>query len=214
MLLSLLLCFMNLAYAEQQLLPAITESIPVFELKEYPNSSVSVQQLITIASDLSQKKLTYLYGSSDPKNEGMDCSGTIHFLLNKVTNKDVPRQADEMYTWAEKKGHLYKVTQQDFSSQEFSNLKPGDLLFWSGTYNVKRNPPITHVMIYLGKNSQDKPLMFGASDGRRYKGKKIRGVSVFDFELPNDKSLAKFVGYSCVPELTCDESVVQESKPN
>jgi len=47
------------------------------------------------------------------------------------------------------------------------------------------------------------PLMFGASDGRYYNGKKMWGVSVFDFELPKPNSAAKFIGYSCVPQLTC-----------
>lgn len=56
-------------------------------------------------------------------------------------------------------------------------------------------------MLYLGKNIEGQPLMMGASNGRSYKGKKIYGVSVFDFQLPDNKS--KFLGYSCIPTLNC-----------
>ncbi len=57
-------------------------------------------------------------------------------------------------------------------SSDFSHLRPDDLLFWSGTYQVKRIPPITHVMLFLGKNKQNRLLMFGSSNGRPYQGKK------------------------------------------
>ncbi len=45
--------------------------------------------------------------------------------------------------------------------------------------------------------------MIGASDGRSYNGKKVYGVSVFDFKLPNEFSKAKFLGYSCIPDINC-----------
>ena len=162
--------------------------------------------------ELSQEKLTYLYGSADPKNKGMDCSGTIYYLLKSANVTNVPRSAEEMFLWAEKKGNLQQVSEKNVDSPSFSHLKPGDLLFWSGTYAIHRNPPITHVMIYLGKNSADQPLMFGSSDGRTYQGKKMWGVSVFDFKLPDGKSRAKFEGYSCIPHLTCGADVAEPRK--
>lgn len=58
-------------------------------------------------------------------------------------------------------------------------------------------------MLYLGKNDQGQRLMFGASDGRTYQGKSMWGVSLFDFKLPNPQSSSHFVGYSCIPHLTC-----------
>lgn len=197
--------FITFAYAQHDLTPAITKPIPISELKDYHNYSLIVRKLILIALSLSQKNLTYLYGSSDPKNNGMDCSGTIYYILKSTGINDVPRDASEMYTWAENKGKLYQVSDQNFHSVEYSKLKPGDLLFWSGTYVTHRNTPITHVMIYIGININNEPLMFGASDGRTYQGKKMWGVSVFDFKPPNDKSHARFVGYSCIPNLTCDK---------
>lgn len=182
---------------------AITSPVLVSQLQGYPSYPVTVQKLISLSVALSKMNLTYLYGSSDPKNKGMDCSGTIYYLLKQMNLADVPRQSDEQFSWAEKNGIYYKVKSNHFDSIEFSNIKPGDLLFWSGTYATKRHSPISHVMIYLGKNDKGERLMFGASDGRTYEGKKMWGVSVFDFKLPNNKGKQRFVGYSCIPNLTC-----------
>lgn len=199
----LVIIFISISiYATSTIPPAITEPIPINELKDFDTYSPVVKNLITKANELTHKHLTYLYGSADPNNMGMDCSGTIYYLLKSLGVKDVPRQSDQIYSWAEKNGKLIKVKSQEFNSPELSQLKPGDLLFWTGTYAVKRDIPITHVMIYLGLNAENKPLMFGASDGRTYQNKKMWGVSVFDFRLSNGRG-GNFVGYSCIPTLTC-----------
>lgn len=194
----------NVVYAENEIQPATTQAIPITQIVNYDNYPQAVKNIIAKALILSQKNLTYLYGSADPKNAGMDCSGTMYYLLTSMGIKSVPRQSSDIYLWVLKNGHFHATNTLDFNSPEFNNLKPGDLLFWSGTYAIKRDPPITHVMLYLGKNMQGEPLMFGASNGRTYQGKKMWGVSVFDFKLPDGKSSSKFEGYSCIPELTCD----------
>jgi hypothetical protein len=197
---SILLAFL-LSFIITNSVNATTTPIPISDLPNYHSYPTIVKELITSAKSLSQKNLTYQYGSSNPSNHGMDCSGTIHYLLSLKVN-DVPRQADEMLSWVETKGKLYHVKNYDISSSDFSHLKAGDLLFWSGTYSTNRRA--SHVMIYLGKNSEGRPLMFGASNGRRYQGKKMWGVSVFDLEFPRKGSSAKFIGYSCIPNLTCN----------
>lgn len=173
----------------------------------FKKNPIAVKDLILKASALAKANLTYLYGSADPKNKGMDCSGTIYYLLKSEHINDVPRSSDEMYQWVKRNGDLHQVTQNDLNSPEFSQLKPGDLLFWSGTYNMGKPNSITHVMLYLGKTSQNKPLMFGSSDGRVYEHKKMWGVSVFDFVLPGKNDSAKFIGYSCIPDFTCKATV-------
>lgn len=203
-LISLFLIPLNVIAGKQ--VAATTEPVPVSQISTFSTYSATVKNLILTATKLSQMNLTYLYGSADPKNKGMDCSGTIYYLLNQISLHDVPRQSDEIYAWVEKKGKLYHVNGNDFQSKEFSYLKPGDLLFWSGTYAVSRALPITHVMLYLGKNKEGEPIMFGASDGRTYHGKKMWGVSVFDFILPDGNGPQKFVGYGCIPGLTCVDS--------
>src|SRR5690606_27852789 len=163
---------------------------------DYPKD---VQNVITRALNLTKQNLDYKFGSADPKNGGMYCSGIIYYLLQALGQKDAPRQSDQIYFWVKKRGKFYPVKSRTFNSKEFQQLKPGDLLFWTGTYPVKRKSPISHVMLYLGKNKQGKHLMFGASNGRTYKNKQIWGVSVFDFNLPSAKSKSRFIGYSCIP---------------
>lgn len=183
----------------------VTKSIPVSELKEYETSSQVVKQLINDALHLSEMNLTYLFGSASPKNKGMDCSGTINYLLTKKYLTNVPRQADELFLWVKNKGQIVMTKSNNFNSKEFSKLKPGDLLFWSGTYPTHRKSAITHVMLYLGKNKKGEPIMFGSTRGRTFQGKKMNGVSVFNFTLPKQNMSQRFVGYGCIPDLTCDK---------
>jgi len=207
LLLAILILLTNSTFAEEIKHNAITQPLSVTQLAGFANYPPAVQQIIAKAATLSEQHLTYTYGSSDPKNGGMDCSGTIFYLLKEFKVNNVPRQANEMYEWAWKNGKFYAVNGNDFHAFEFSKLKPGDLLFWTGTYDAHREPPITHVMLYLGKNKQDQPLMFGSSDGRTYQGKQMWGVSVFDFKLPDSKATDRFIGYSCIPNLTCQDNI-------
>ena len=181
----LVLSFLSSNLFSQTIQSQNVTSIPTQALQNFNTNSEPVKKLLTIALDLATKNLGYLYGSADPGLGGMDCSGTIYYLLITSGLKDVPRSSDLIYQWVGEKGHFYGVHDHEFSSLEFSHLQPGDLLFWSGTYEIKRTINVTHVMLYLGKNKDGKPLMIGSSDGRTYKGKKVYGVSVFDFQLPD-----------------------------
>lgn len=179
------------------------ESISTHELQQFSSYPPAVKRIIKDALELASGNLKYLYGSADPKAGGMDCSGTLYYLLTHLGVKDVPRSSHLQYKWVQKQGHFYAVNDRTWNPLEFSHLKAGDMLFWSGTYVVEHASDVTHVMIYLGKNKQGQPLMVGASDGRTYKGRKIYGVSVFDFQLPNAGGKSRFLGYSCIPQLTC-----------
>ncbi len=183
--------------------PVSVSSIEPDDLAEYSKQPEKVQALIDYALSLTQKKLGYKYGSNTPDRGGMDCSGTVQHALTGV-GVSMPRSSYTQYQWALKEGVMNKVSGvHRVDDPALKNLKPGDLLFWTGTYSTgKRKPPISHVMIYLGTLKADgKPVMFGASSGRRYRGKKIHGVSVFDFKVPSAESKSRFVGYGPVPGL-------------
>ncbi len=176
------------------------------DLIEFPKLSKPIQLLITKALALTHQNLTYLYGSADPKEGGMDCSGFIYYLLSQIGLKDVPRSASQIYSWVRKEGLFKAVLSNNQGSFELSELKPGDLLFWIGTYPTANDPPITHVMIYLGHEKQTgEPVMVGSSDGRTYHGKRRWGVSVFDlfmkFANPHYhlNGSTKFIGYGKIP---------------
>lgn len=173
--------------------------INVDELEGFGEQPAAVRDLIRKAMELAGMNLKYKYGSADPSQGGMDCSGTIYFLLRKQGVADVPRSSDAQYHWLEGKGGLHRVSATDLESGQFAGLKPGDLLFWTGTYATSG---ISHVSIYLGRLKKDgKRVMIGASEGRRFEGVARNGVSVFDFVLPKPGSSSKFVGYGPVPGL-------------
>jgi cell wall-associated NlpC family hydrolase len=188
-------------------------------LREFAAQPPKVQLLIRNALALTEQNLTYKYGSSDPSTGGMDCSGFIYHVLKKAGYNDVPRESSGQYAWLRQKNEFFAVLSRSAGSFEFKDLKPGDLLFWSGTYKVDREIPITHVMIYLGtERLTDRPVMVGASDGRSYAGVKRSGVSVFDFKLPGGESnrgdpdlVARFVGYGKIPGLRDPQLLERET---
>jgi cell wall-associated NlpC family hydrolase len=181
------------------------------EIREYDSYSTKVRQIIEYGLDLTKQNLNYTYGSADPANGGMDCSGFIYYVLRENGFTDVPRDSSQQYVWVRKAGNFHAVLSRHEDSFELDALKPGDLLFWTGTYNIDRDPPVTHAMIYLGREKRtNKRIMVGASDGRTYDGKQRFGVSIFDFKLskPSNSNDAKlspvFVGYGPIPGLNED----------
>ncbi len=181
---------------------AAVTSLETEALANFEHYAPQIQELIRKALDLTKLNLTYTFGSADPKNGGMDCSGTIYHLLKDFGFQGVPRQSDEMAGWVQDRTLLHRITSADaLTDPEFAGLQPGDLLFWSGTYvTAPRKIPVTHVMLYLGKLKKNgRHVVFGASDGRMYAGERRTGVSVFDFTLPRSNSTAKFYGYGMIP---------------
>jgi cell wall-associated NlpC family hydrolase len=179
------------------------------EILGFDSYPPKVRQILDAGLALTKENLVYTYGSADPANGGMDCSGFIYYLLSQNGFKDVPRDSSQQYVWVRKAGDFNSVLSRKEDTFELDDLKPGDLLFWSGTYNIDRDPPITHTMIYLGREKRTKKrVMLGSSDGRTYAGKQRFGVSVFDFKMPpppksgDAKISPDFVGYGRIPGLT------------
>src|SRR5260370_136785 len=135
-------------------------------------------------TELTTRNLDYKYGSADPMSGGMDCSGFVYLVLKQNGVEDVPRDSSQQYVWLRRARRFEAVLSQKDDSFELKDLKPGDLLFWTGTYSIKRDPPITHAMIYLGREKKTgNRVMVGASDGRAYEDDARLGVSVFDFKI-------------------------------
>ncbi|MGZ4982885.1 MAG: C40 family peptidase [Chthoniobacterales bacterium] len=178
------------------------------EISGFESYPEPVKKLITSALQLASRNLTYKYGSADPANGGMDCSGFVYYLLKEQGLTNVPRDSSEQYVWVRKSGKFEAVISRSDDTFELANLKPGDLMFWTGTYDINRDPPITHAMIYLGREkSTGRRIMVGASDGRTYHDESRYGVSVFDFRVSRPGHPATngrtpdFVGYGKIPGL-------------
>lgn len=184
-------------------------TLPPERIVGYDSYSAESKRVLDLALDLTRRNLDYKYGSADPAAGGMDCSGFVFYVLNQAGVRDVPRDSSQQYVWLRKLGTFRAVNSVKDDTFELDEVKPGDLLFWTGTYNIERDPPITHAMIYLGREAgNNRRVMVGASDGRTYGGEARYGVSVFDFKLsqpPRDndaKIHPRFIGYAHVPGIS------------
>lgn len=183
---------------------AITSSLVLTDLAGSAQWPPALQKMISYALSLTTRKLTYQFASADPEAGGMDCSGTIYHTLQHAGFKNLPRSSNAMHGWVKNAGLLVPVTgTPEVSDPVLAKLRPGDLLFWTGTYDTGDKPStISHVMLYLGKTVEGgKPVMFGASNGRPFRGKSQNGVSVFDFKMPKSDGKTRFVGYGAIPGL-------------
>ncbi len=189
----------------------VTSSVTAEQLTEYDTLTPAQKMVIDHALNLTTMNLGYLYGSADPARGGMDCSGTIQHLLQKQAQlSGVPRQANHFYRWVWKDSVFHAVNSTQADGFEWKHLTPGDLLFWSGTYEIDRDPPVTHVMLYLGTLKESgKRVMFGASSGRYYGREPQHGVSVFNFDLPREGSTSRFLGYGSIPGLDASAGAVE-----
>jgi hypothetical protein len=189
---------------------AVTSSLTVEELAGSQFWPVRLREMIAYGLSLTPRGLNYTFGSSDPDEGGMDCSGTLYHVMIHEGFKKVPRSSDDMFHWVQDAGLLNRVTgtpEQDDSS--LAAMRPGDLLFWTGTYDTGDAERISHVMLYLGKTTEGDPVMFGASNGRPYQGKRQNGVSVFDFRMPRAEGKARFAGYGPIPGMEIDSIAPQ-----
>lgn len=180
---------------------ALTPPISNADLMEFGSQPLEIQKLIVGCLELTGRKLRYQYGSADPTNGGMDCSGFVYYMLGQQGIKNVPRQSNTLYLWVRMADNFRAVLSHNQETPELNELKPGDLMFWTGTYNIEHDPPVTHVMIYLGRlKSNGRRVMVGSSEGRRFMGKSKNGVTVFDFDLPTfGRDEPRFVGYGAIP---------------
>lgn len=189
-------------------LPSIAPdaSLEPEQIEEFSKQSGKIQDLIRMALELTQQNLAYTPSSADPANGGMDCSGFIYYVLTQSGLKDVPRDASGQYSWVRKAGKFRAVISRKLDGFETNELKPGDLLFWSGTYKTEHDPPVTHTMIYLGREKETgNRVMVGSSNGRSYHGVQRWGVSVFDLKPQAASSPSpgrldpQFIGYGTIP---------------
>lgn len=178
-----------------------TSTVAPEELAGFEQYPERAKRLVEAALGLTARGLDYKYGSSNPESGGLDCSGFIHWLLTSQGARGVPRSSHEQYAWVRKKGAFFAVLSRGGSDFELEDLKPGDLLFWTGTCKTERDIPVTHVMVYLGRLERGgRRVMAGASEGRTFGGEPRYGVSVFDFKPGRKAEESGFIGYGHIPE--------------
>lgn len=184
--------------------PALMETS---ELRDFETLAESRKKLIETAL-LAAKEVTgmpYLFGGNGVKDGGFDCSGAMYHTLRKA-GLNPPRTSSAQFLWVKKDStlHLISTDAKDLTHESFAKLKPGDLVFWSGTYvpTDERLSNITHVGMFLGYEKKDgHPVMINASNGRSYRGKKQSGFGVNDFRIPKAGGTSVMVGYGTPPKL-------------
>lgn len=171
------------------------------DLEGFAQLSQDRQRLIGKALETGRKLplSLYVFGSADPDRGGFDCSGAMYYLLRQVAIQP-PRSSAAQFDWLKEAGRLVEVPAvvTSLDHEIFQKLRPGDLLFWGGTYQSTdgRTNGVTHVQMYLGREKKDgKPVMIGSSDGRSYRGSARCGFGVFDFKLPQAGSKSRFLGF-------------------
>jgi cell wall-associated NlpC family hydrolase len=182
--------------------PALIETTDLLDFDTLPDDR---KKLIEGAIRVAKVSpwLPYKFGGSSPADGGFDCSGAMYFVMNKAGLKP-PRTSADQFRWIKESKRLHETpgSSIDIDHESLATLKPGDLLFWEGTYAPTdgRTVNITHVAIYLGREKKDKrPVMINATDGRSYRGKQANGYGVYDFQLPKEGSRARFAGYGTPP---------------
>lgn len=113
-------------------------------------------------------------GAWQPPGEGaawsMDCSNAARYLVRSTRGIELPRTASGQYEFVRQRGQVKRVGGLfggvPDSPWWAKRLRPGDLLFWEHTYKPKRKPPVTHVMVYLGRGEHGELLMVGAQSSR------------------------------------------------
>lgn len=184
--------------------------ISTTQLVEFETLPVDRKKLIegAIAVERDSPWLPYFFGGSDPKDGGFDCSGAMYFVMQKA-GLEPPRTSAEQFLWLKEGDRLTEVTQdvKTLDHPLMKNLRPGDLLFWGGTYAPSdgRKVNITHVALFLGHEKKDhRAVMINATDGRSYRGTKANGYGVYDFQLPREGGRAIFMGYGTPPGIQAE----------
>lgn len=148
--------------------------------------SPRIRKMLDEAIDLTERDLRYLYGVADPER-GFDCSGFVFHLLLEMGAPSVPRQANTLYEYLCEKGAFQSARKP----AQLGGLEPGDLLFWTGTYDIDRK--VTHVMIYLGLDKKTGQRWMVGAAGRNY------GVGVFPFSPGSRNGIGRnFIGFGKV----------------
>ena len=91
----------------------------------------------------------YVWGGSNP-NTSFDCSGFVSWVLTNSGLYNTGRLGAQ---------GLYNI------STRVSSPKPGDLVFFTGTYDT---PGVSHVGIYVGADAAGNPVMLHCGDPIQY----------------------------------------------
>ena len=118
--------------------------------------------LIKASKNIVDERPDYSFGNHNPEERLYDCSSFVVEVVKRSGRGHFPRSSRAQFFLMRNSSDVWLS-----GSRGWKNLKKGDLIFFSGTFNHKHKCPVSHVMIYIGNN-----LMVGAQPG---------GVGFFPF---------------------------------
>ncbi len=184
----------TLPYSEYKFRRSSSKPRGFFDNGKPTEAEVELVSIIRARAEyLSRFGLTYKFGGDHPSEGGMDCSGTMKYLLSEIGFSDMPRTSYQQYDWLRKNRTLQHSKSIPERMGGRKGIRPGDLIFWGGTYNSGHK--VSHVMVYLGQGGDGQHWMFGAR-GQKKKGLNGAGVDIFRLESGYQKSL---IGYGSLP---------------
>jgi 3D (Asp-Asp-Asp) domain-containing protein len=103
---------------------------------------VSANKVIEGARDIMNNgifgtKVRYVFGGNDPRGGRLDCSSFTQYVYKVYAGVSLGRTTGQQV--------------QEGTKVEKANLKPGDLVFFKGTYNSSHIYGVSHVGIYIGE---------------------------------------------------------------
>ncbi len=107
----------------------------------------------SLAGRLAAERIGYAkpwYPPGEEKPWVMDCSNAVRWMLREGSGALVPRTSSAQYEFFRQRGRLRRVPADP--RRLMRELKAGDLLFWEHTHRPTRKHPVTHVMMYLGRD--------------------------------------------------------------
>jgi hypothetical protein len=181
-----------------------------FSLSAHKLSLESKSQLKKLAYFLTDQNIKYGKNYTPPRKKGslkMDCSNTVRYIYKEALGINLPRTSYEQYQAIHSSGNFQSVPKTKEGKIDISQLKKklrvGDILFWINTHSdipKTWNPPIGHVMIYMGKSKTKKLVMFGA--GTYGEGLKTSsgGVDLYLFDPEMSLGCVKNQKKECIVE--------------
>lgn len=135
----------------------------------------------------------------------MDCSGTVQYIYKTLFGIQLPRSSFEQYLHVKNLGNFRTPPRREDGKIDLvalrKQLKTGDLLFWTNTHSgipKDRNPPVSHVMIYIGRNSEG--IMKAGGANTFGKGERVLrgGVDIYTFDPEQKMGCVKDQKGNCV----------------
>lgn len=128
----------------------------------------------SLARWLADQRIPYSHPWTPPgeaKPWRMDCSNAVRWLHREGRGEMLPRTSAAQYEHFRKRGRFQRSRPDAGKLRRV--LRRGDLLFWEHTHRPSRRPPVTHVMMYLGRDDSGRMWMAGSQGSR--------GVDIYEF---------------------------------